>query len=444
MSDDTHPHEEMSVKYIPPELVYESPKIPDNCVALRYNIMLQSPTSVFSGDSGSNQISFTLQTSNFVDLSTVELYASITSVITPTTSATTVYGYASTATCLLVNDTLSIFDSLVVTSGGRVLEEIRNAVQLGALLKNISCSDQYLSSEGTSWNSSSNPINGQRDQYQNGTAFKINALKLLGILSCKKYVSPASMGSLTFTFTLAKSNEIATVRNGADTCPITLTNVQLYYDELIVTSEYQRHFNEQYQTQGWHLNFDSWGTQSVAVSSLNNVQIPFSASCTRCKGVIAAIQDSSKQGYLYPSTAFVSAGQTSWQFVLGGNRYPISPVMSTARQLCEIQRFTFSIDDVQRATYSTKQLSTDVVLTGAYGIVSGTVDSTNVLQNSKGAMVMNLERYESNQETGIPLNPATSSLMLTNSSGLTTAQVYFFWNYSRAVGIYNGNLAVKT
>jgi len=87
--------------------------------------------------------------SNFIDLASIELYATITTVL---------------------------------TGNGTVIESVSNAQVLGQMVRILSTSEQYLNSVGSFSNSQNQPFD--RQSSATGVRVKISAHKLLGFLSC--------------------------------------------------------------------------------------------------------------------------------------------------------------------------------------------------------------------------------------------------------------------
>ena len=244
----------MSEPKIPSELVYSPEERFANVVMSRNEVSMTNATPAFTY-TGNNRVEFRITSSNFIDLASLEIYAIISTVLTGGTTTHT----AANATKYIPEGTMSLFSDITLSSAsGTVIEQVSNAQVLGQIVHNLSASPQYLDSVGSFANNQIQSYE-RRSAAGTGVRLRISAHKLLGFLSCGKYVKPSSFGGgLILSLTMAPDSTLGVVHGGG-TAVTSLSLVILVYDELMVTPAYADLYRQDYESQSFRIGFSSWG-----------------------------------------------------------------------------------------------------------------------------------------------------------------------------------------
>lgn len=424
---------------IPEELTYApSRDSVENVVLSRNEVYLQSPEPSFT-PSGANRITFQINTRNFVDLGSVEMYAIISTAvaIADGTPSTTTTG-ADDGTKLHINSTMSLFSDITISTGsGTIIEQISNADVVGQMLALSGLSDAWCETVGSFANAQCDPQ--ARDACVGGvTPYRLLALKMSGFLTgSHKYVRPSSMGGLHISCTLASNAAIMRVRDAADNAVLTLTQTRLFYDELQMAPSYTRFYEEQYENRGLQVIFPSYGCQVGQITSNGPETVPFSASAQRCQALMAAVRvkshgtekEQNSLAFVHPGAA---GANWSYTWEIAGARLPPSGVTSYTRAFHEVMKIAGSRHDSSQSLFKLSDFSTSDTVAG------------NTYTGGKFIAAVDCEQLESSSQTGIRLSPGSNNLLLHYPSlaNGTPYDVFVVWMYDRALTIVQGQASV--
>jgi hypothetical protein len=424
---------------IPEELTYQPNSTSvENVVLSRQEVYLQSPEPSFSPN-GANRISFQINTRNFIDLGSVEMYAVITThVVGDDNPSQTTTGAG--ATKLHVNSTMSLFSDITISTGsGVIIEQISNASEVGQMLSLSGLSDSWCETVGSFSNAQCSAQ--QRDSCIGGvTPYRLLALKMSGFLTgSHKYIRPSSMGGLHISCTLASNAALMRVRDVADNGSLSLTQMRLFYDELSMAPSYVRFYEDQYENRGLQIVFPSYGCQVGQITSNAPETVPFSASAMRCQALMSAVRvKADGNNKTANSLAFVrpgAAGQDwSYTYEIAGARLPPSGVTSYARAFHEISKIAGSRHDSSQSLVRFSDFSTN-----------DTPDPANPGGYTGGKFIaaVDCEQLESSSQTGIRLSPGSNNLLLHYPDvDNVPHDVFVVWMYDRALSIVQGQASV--
>jgi hypothetical protein len=414
---------------IPQELVYSPPDKYANVVLARNEVSMLAPTPSFTYN-GANRIEFRISSSNFIDLASIEVYATITTVLTGAGTTHTV----ADATKYLPLHTMSMFSDLSIAAGnGTVIESVSNAQVLGQMVRILSTSEQYLNSVGSFANYQNQPFD--RQSSATGVRVKISAHKLLGFLSCGKYVKPSTFGGLVLTLQLAPDASLGVVRAAGDSATTSLSVVCLAYDDLMVSPSYQDLYREEYESQSFRIGFSSWGTQAVNVASGASRTVPFAANSRRCRALCAASRvKSNVLNKEYAADAFLSSGYTSHHFEISGIRYPQNSCQGAAAAAEQIIAFNRSKMDCQSGQiFDMTSFTTDWART----------NNANRASQLNGRLLLayDAEKVGSHDQSGLRLDPGSCALNLVQTFAAET-EVTIAWLYDRYITVSAGQIIV--
>lgn len=417
---------------IPEELTYAPTQDSvQNVVLSKSEVYLQSPEPEFS-PAGASRITFQINTQNFIDLSSVEMYAKLsTHVIGAADPSTTTNGTAG-ATKLHLNSTMSLFSDITIsTGGGTIIEQLSNAAVLGAVLGDMGLSDEYCATVGSFSNSQCDA--NDRDACIDGTeSYRILALKMSGFLTgSQKLVRPSSMGGIHISCTLAPNVELMVVRNAADNATFKMTETRLYFDEVVVSPSYLQYYTEQYEGRGLQIVFPSYGSQLGQINGNGPETVPFSASAMRCQALMAAVRLKADNVKIANSLGFRAPGADfSYTYEIAGARLPPAGISSYARAFDQILKISGHKHNSQHSLFKLSDFNSN------YSVANRT--------GGKFVAAVDCERLESSSQTGIRLSPGSNNLLL-RYGGLTNGEahdVFIFWMYDRALSVVQGQSTV--
>lgn len=411
-------------RYLPEELTYKPEPQPESVVAERHETWLQSPVPTYSPN-GVGTIRFQLNTSNFVDLASINMTSKIFVKKLKASDATAQATFAASNNLQIdVNDTYSIFSSISLATGnGTVIEQLDDVVALAQIVKSLSFSNEYLESSGSFFNGSKSNKTGYSYNTDTGTdavpnsedlAWEVPVLKLLGFLNCGKIIRPSTFGGLVFNLTLAPNAQCWTVpvsTTGHPNCSfeMNLYETRLYYDEIIPTDSYRAWYNQNYETKGFRIMIDTYShtssTENGTVSKM--VRIPISVK--RCKALISVLRPTeatTNEASLEPAQRFLCSGKNGfrYQYTSNGTRYPPAPITSYARAHTECMKICAATHDGQRGhSCNLRDFSNN--------FSTGTTNNTDPVR-TQGAFMMglSLEKLGAEADTGTLLDPSTTSL----------------------------------
>jgi hypothetical protein len=422
---------------IPEELTYQPSRDSATDVVLsRQEVYLQSPEPSFT-PTGANRITFQINTRNFIDLGSVEMYAVITTAVVGADNPSQTTTGAG-ATKLHVNSTMSLFSDITISTGsGVIIEQISNADVVGQMLALSGLSDSWCETVGSFSNAQCDPQ--ARDACIDGvTPYRLLGLKMAGFLTgSHKYIRPSSMGGLHISATLASNAALMRVRDGADDASLQLSKTRLFYDELSMAPSYVRFYEDQYENRGLQIVFPSYGSQVGQITSNTPETVPFSASAMRCQALMAAVRvKTDGNNKLANSLAFVRPGAAnqdwSYTFEIAGARLPPSGVTTYARAFHEISKIAGSRHDSSQSLFKFSDFSTNDTADGAGGYTGG-----------KFIAAVDCEQLESSSQTGIRLSPGSNNLLLHYPGVANVAHdVVVVWMYDRALSIVQGQASV--
>ena len=261
---------------------------------------------------------------------------------------------------------------------------------------------------------------------------KVDALYALGFFKTEKFFPTFLSNGITLSLTMKSDNAIGFCYNADDTNVLfTLSNLKLYYQDILCKNEYIQSWNDTYGgSGGFEMLYNTYTTMTLTPSGdIGNaiVEMPFQMNLQKCKGILAVVRLNANLGLKAENDmAFCSAGfegtnGLGYQFVLNGVQYPSIPVTSYARSMeqflsvCRLENNTFphcSLIDFER--WASDDPST----------IAGNDRSTTTYTSASkqlGAFVMaiDLERYNSNSRSGLTL--AGTHSMLLSWAGTTVA-----------------------
>jgi hypothetical protein len=285
----------MSEKYIPSELTFDGSPFPDssNIVNRFENVVHSSPESSYSPDSN-NQIIFTLTGDNFVDLSSLEMYSSLTTAIT-SAGSNTVHGLqgvlGTVGTRIGVASTYELFSNMQIsTLSGKIIEDLPAANLYGRWAQRSTMANSRLNTTETFSNSLEDVL--LNDSCQTATNYQIAALKLLGFLHSGVYVQPSFVGGLRITLTLAPNSQLYQVRNAADSAALTMSQVKLHYKSNQMSPEYLSGYYQRYSQIPYIIRFTSYSHFSGSMANGASYQMPFNDYSNRAKSMVSIIRPS--------------------------------------------------------------------------------------------------------------------------------------------------------
>ena len=421
----------MSEPKIPTELVYSPDELYANVVMSRNEVSMTNATPAFAY-TGNNRIEFRVTSSNFIDLASLEVYANISTALAGGTSTHT----AGNATKYLPEGTMSLFSDITLSSAsGTVIEQVSNAQVLGQVVHNLSASPGYLDTVGSFANNQVQSYE-RKSAAGNGVRVRISAHKLLGFLSCGKYVKPSSFGGgLILSLTMAPDSTLGVVRDAGGTAETSLSLVTLVFDDLLVTPAYADLYRQDYESQSFRIGFSSWGSQAVNVAAGSSRSVPFSGNARRCKALVAVSRR--KDDVLnkrFPSTAFLSSGYSSHNFEVSGVRYPAGSCNGHSQAAEEIIKYARAKMDCQMGSnQNMAMVSSDWV--------ESTGDDRSSQLNGKFMAVFDAEKVGTHDQSGIKLEPGSCQFNLTQTFASET-EVTFCWLYDRYVTLAEAQIMI--
>ena len=428
---------------IPDELSYEIGPAPPAVVVSRTESFLSSPGEVYSSDSNS-VLRFHLTGSSMVDLSSLRLYSDLTGVLTKAvgaTSTTVTGGAATEPTTPLPNSTYGIFSQMTLASGdGTVLESLNDCVVLSRIIESMSFGRQWANTGGTFLNAWFDPA--YRNNLGTSTRYEVGAIKMLGFLNSGKYVIPNSFGGIVLTLTIAPGRQIFTGRGGyGDNFNLQMRGTSLHYDSCLMSERYQAHYNQSYLSGGFRIVFDSYqGHTSNTLTSTASQQTTLAIAGKRSKAIMSVLR---RQAYINnvafsdkSATAFLSHTTglpPHYSYEFSGVRMPPSGISNVPQAHNECLKICYSTHDTHRECSSMNAWSFDHQ-EGTYA----TRDAGTFI------MGLDLEKFTSSGESGLAINPSSTSLILdanfTDNTG--PYQLDTFLIRSQSVTVANGRILI--
>ena len=414
---------------IPSELVYQIEENPRDLVVSRIE---SSRTTGLSHSPISNPVlRFELSTTNFVDLSTVQLYCNITNEYTKGGGSSSAFAGTASAAEISVPSTMDLFNTITVSTGsGQILQTISEAHVVNRILT-LTASNDYLETAGSFSNISLNPLNRRRI---NGgqTQVRVDALQCLGFLKCGKFINPSSLGNLVFTFQMNPNSSLYHC-DALDSVNCVLSQATMYWEECIMSPSYIESYNEVYLKNGYQLMYQNYATQTLTLSAGSTSQsVNFNMNISRCKALLTAIRpDSAISNQASQELAFTSSGLVEYSYMLGSMRVPQQPISSYVRSYQELLRIAYMDDSCMCDLPSFARFSTDY-----------TKPSTTT-QQINGCFVagVDLEKYGSTNKSGIPLSG--SSQFIVNWSSLAASKAVVVAVHDVGVSIKDQRILVE-
>lgn len=402
---------------IPDELIYSVARPPLDLVINRTSNsrgtgLIHSPTS-------NPILRFELTSQNWIDPSSVKLFANLFFAVPAGQNSYTVNGNYS-ATEIQVPSTMDLFSTMTISnSAGQIIQSISDSHVVNRMLA-ITASSTYLDSVGSFSNISLNPFQRRR---ANGSAIEvqIEALQCLGFLKCNRFINPSSLGGLVFSFTLNPNAVLFTSIADTDTPTLTITDAILYWDECFLSQSYIQSFRKEY-ADGYQIKFPSYSVAQMVVPNGNNSSTSFNLNVSQAKAVLVALRPSNAISVMdEEELAFISQGFKDYSFVLSGTRY--GPIAGYSRAFNELLKVAYLQDSVHVSLPDYTQFSTDY---------SRPASATAKI-NGLFVMSMDLEKFSSHTSSGVKIegssqlilnwtnlnNPSTGSVVILHDVGMT-------------------------
>lgn len=396
---------------IPASLNYVAPTVPDSVVQRRNLFKLRNTASEISTD-GNTRIDFRLNSRSFVDLSTFMLRAEI---------------QASVA-----NQTLNswlLFDEITVRNeAGTIIERLDDANTIAQIFTLMHVSNQYRTTNGTFQGLQTG---GKAVDNTTFTVFEIPVLKLLGFFRTGKIVRPSTFGGLHIQLRLADSRK-SVISTETTAVKLTLKNVDLFYDEVMVTEAYEDYYNNNFDTRGFRMDiitFDhvTHNSNSKQNTSERVIRLPFSVS--NALALITVVRpDNITSDHLSSLQHFMSPpeGETfHYQYTNEGQRYPQVRVENHERAYQEFTKCNRTYNNYQKDhvvdlfNFTTTELSNiSATSTNNY---SSSNSTSNDGQVGTFMMIAHLERVLGDVYSGVSLDSNTCSLEVQTNLDTTAA-----------------------
>jgi len=217
---------------------------------------------------------------------------------------------------------------------------------------------------------------------------------------------------------------------------MTLSQVVLVYDDLMVTPAYADLYRQDYESQSFRIGFSAWGSQAVNVAAGTAPRtIPFSGNARRCKALCAISRlKANVLSSSFPSTAFLSSAYSSHNFEISGVRYPQGSCNGYAQaQEEQIKYLRAKMDCQMGSNQNLTQVSTDWTIS--------TGDERSSQLNGKFMAVFDAERVGSHDQSGIKLEPGSCQFNLTQECA-TETEVTICWLYDRYVTLSESQIMI--
>lgn len=388
---------------IPASLNYVAPTVPDSVVQRRNLFKLRNTASEIKTD-GNTRIDFRLNSRSFVDLSTFMLRAEI----------------KASAADQKLNSWL-LFDEITVRNeAGTIIERLDDANTIAQIFTLMHVSPYYRESNGTFQGLQAG---GKSVINTSFTVFEIPVLKLLGFFRTGKIVRPSTFGGLHIQLRLADSRK-SLISDEANIVTLELENVDLFYDEVMVTEAYEDYYNNNFDTRGFRMDiitFDhvTHNSNSKENTSERVIRLPFSVS--NALALITVVRpDDIASNHLSSLQHFMSPPVGSnfhYQYTNEGQRYPQVRVENHERAYQEFTKCNRTYNNYQKNHLVT---SSNFTITELFGVDAA---STNKYLNGLGTfmMIAHLERVLGDVYSGVSLDSNTCSLEVQTNIDTTTA-----------------------
>jgi hypothetical protein len=401
----------MAQTFIPSELTYRlDPKPDSSIVQQRIESVLSNSTALHRPDSN-NTIRFSINSDQFVDLSSISLYSKLQVALTGSATHGTP-GAGVVTTKVAVPSSYELFSSITLSTGsGQVIEQLSDANVIGRMMLNMLAPDRKASIESFT-NSQDTPH--ERESCQTPTDFKIGALSLLGFLGSGKYIRTSDLGGLVIECQLAPNSTLFQVPAGA-TASLSMTDTRLIFDSCLMSQAYIDSYKASYSS-GLALMFSSIQSHQSSIQTTVSQNIAFNSNSSRCKGIVSVLRPTSAVGNIeQDSTAGTSNFTDFWyQYDVGsGHLLPSHPVNSYSRALSEVLKLQKNHSNPQCQIYNRTQFSSDY-----------THGTTYQQGYGKFVMALDTESFDSSPESGIKLSGACQLRM--NGSVTTPQTVSIF------------------
>lgn len=271
---------------------------------------------------------------------------------------------------------------------------------------------------------------------------KVDALYAMGFFKTMKFFPVSYVNGLTLSLTMKSDPAIAFNYQADDSANLcTLSNLRLYYTDILCKQEYLTSWADTYQNVGFEMLFNTFSTLTLTpTGDIGNsvVEMPFQMNLQKCKGILAVVRLNANIGVAtendmaFQSAGFEGTNALGYQFVLNGVQYPSVPITSYARsmeqflQVARLDNNSFphcSLLDFYR--YATDDPTT------ASGVTRATNAYTSATkQGGCFVMAIDLEKYDSNSRSGLSLS-GTHSLLLSWGTTLTAPRIQLIFLHDK-------------
>lgn len=475
---------------IPGALNFVAPSVPTPVIQRRSLFKLRN-TATNVGTDQNNRIDFRLNTRSFVDLNTFQLRMSVERQ-GHIVSEIPFNGY-------------HVFDEITLRNeSGTIIERLDDASTIAQIMLNLYATPEYLKASGqfqgcpytdalSLSDSDGTIISEARGGMRNlKTTYEIPVLKLLGFFRTGKIIRPSTFGGLHLQFRIAPYTQqhrggtkvIAVGNIGEfDATKYSFSDIDLFYDEVMVTEAYEDFYNQNFDTRGFRLDIQTFDHVSNVINGGNTsdhvLRLPFSV--TNATALMTVIRNSTAKtdasrnyfGFLPPdckttsvdgtltggNTAYLTAHETgnaynfNYQYVNEGQRYPQVRVENIERAYHETQKIVHATTSLRRSSLIDYK---NFALNGEY--VSGYNSSTdarpevnaaesNPLVNEGTFMAsVCLQRVLGSAFSGVSLDSNTCSLEIKSNIDVATGNTLIldtFCHYTASIYVLNGQVSVS-
>lgn len=389
---------------IPASLDYVAPTVPDSVVQRRNLFKLRNTATTISS-TGNNRIDFRLNSRSFVDLNTFMLRAQIQ----VTTDNTPVNAWL-------------LFDEITLRNeAGTIIERLDDAGTIAQIFTLLHVSDHYRGTNGT--------FSGLQDNATaipaaTDTLFEIPVLKLLGFFRTGKIVRPSTFGGLHIQLRLAPGKKsVVSIGTGNAVVDqvVTLKDVDLFYDEVMVTEAYEDYYNQNFDTRGFRMDIITFDHITHETSQQTNttervIRLPFSVS--NALALMTVVRPSNySTNNKSPMQHFMSPPPNTafhYQYTNEGQRYPQVRVENHERAFQEITKCNRTYNNYQKSFGITRTNFTITEL----AVGSAALNKSEL--NGTFIMTAHLERVLGDVYSGVSLDSNTCSLEVQTNIDTTT------------------------
>jgi hypothetical protein len=469
---------------IPGALNFVAPSVPTPVIQRRSLFKLRN-TATNVGTDQNNRIDFRLNTRSFVDLNTFQLRMSVER-----------EGHIPSEVPF---NAYHVFDEITLRNeAGTIIERLDDASTIAQIMLNLHATPEYLRDAGafqgcptedglslvgtgTNVSTFSTARGGMKSLK---TAYEIPVMKLLGFFRTGKIIRPSTFGGLHLQFRIASYAQMhrggtKTVGN-VEATKYSFSDIDLFYDEVMVTEAYEDFYNQNFDTRGFRLDIQTFDHVSNVINGDNTsdhvLRLPFSV--TNATALITVIRNSATKiaatrnyfGFLPPDCESTSDGATigagaymvphdtasaydfNYQYVNEGQRYPQVRVENIERAYHEVQKMVNATTSLRRSSlidYKNFALHGEFV-SNVNAITARTdvqaVEVPPILYEGKFMASACLQRVLGSAFSGVPLDSNTCSLEIKSNIKVAADNNLIldtFCHYTASIYVLNGQVSVS-